>query len=447
MKHTQERHGAAVMAGGERAREPAQLPIWRNRAYMLLWSGQIGSAVGTGVTRLAFPLLVLALTGSPAQAGFISAARTVPYVLLSLPAGALVDRLDRKRVMLICEAGRIVTLATIPVAFVLGRPPIALLYAVSLAEGIFYVFFSLAETASVPSLVSKDQLADATVLNEGTFTAQQLVGSPLGGVLFGIAQALPFLANAISYALSFASLLLIRGRFQQERAATSLRLREQIAEGVRWLWRQRLLRFMALMTGVGSLVFPGTTLIVIVLAQGQHASSGMIGAILTAGGIGGVAGMVTTAFVQKRFSFGQIIITSGWLYAAFWLFFAVAPGLFALGLALFALSVVDSIYNIVQFGYRRALIPDALQGRVNSVFRLLLFSLDAIGLALTGILLQRVGPIATILIMEVFLGAIALVATFNPLVRHAPPVFDAPAAPPVADERMGEPYAEAAERS
>src|SRR5260370_26610229 len=115
MKHTQERQGAAVMAGGERAQqEPAQPPIWRNRAYMLLWSGQIGSAVGTGVTRLAFPLLVLALTGSPAQAGFISSPRTVPYVLLTLPARALADRLERRRGLPVCAVGRIATLARRP---------------------------------------------------------------------------------------------------------------------------------------------------------------------------------------------------------------------------------------------------------------------------------------------------------------------------------------------
>src|SRR5260370_1862086 len=97
MKHTQERQGAAVMAGGERAQqEPAQPPIWRNRAYMLLWSGQIGSAVGTGVTRLAFPLLMLALTGSPAQPGFITAPPTVPHPLLTLPALPLAHPLDPK---------------------------------------------------------------------------------------------------------------------------------------------------------------------------------------------------------------------------------------------------------------------------------------------------------------------------------------------------------------
>src|SRR5260221_13617450 len=111
MKHTREHHGGAVMAGGERAPEPAQLPIWRNRAYMLLWSGQIGSAVCTGLTRLAFPLLVLALTRSPAQAGFISAARTVPDVRLSLSAGALEDRLERKRVLAGCVVGRSLTLS------------------------------------------------------------------------------------------------------------------------------------------------------------------------------------------------------------------------------------------------------------------------------------------------------------------------------------------------
>src|SRR5215467_7381978 len=136
-------------------------PLWRNRDYILLWSGQMISAVGTQVSMLAFPLFVLALTHSPAQAGLIGAMRALPYALLILPAGALVDRWNRKRVMILCDIGRAVALGSIPIALVLGHLTIVQLFIVSLVEGTLFTFFNLAETACLPQVVSKEQLPTA----------------------------------------------------------------------------------------------------------------------------------------------------------------------------------------------------------------------------------------------------------------------------------------------
>src|ERR1700732_3541953 len=143
----------------EEAQQQASHPsIWRNRDYMLLWNGQIVSSVGTQVSQLAFPLLVLALTHSPAQAGLIAALRGLPYALFILPAGAMVDRWNRKRVMILCDTGRAVALGSIPVALLLGQLTIIQLCIVSLVEGTLFTFFGLAETACLPQVVSKDQL-------------------------------------------------------------------------------------------------------------------------------------------------------------------------------------------------------------------------------------------------------------------------------------------------
>src|SRR5947209_18500891 len=114
--------------------------LWHNHDYLLLWSGQIISLTGTGVSQLAFPLLVLALTGSPAQAGLAGALRGLPYFIFTLPGGALIDRWDRKRVMIICDAGRALSLGSIPIAFAFGHLTILQLYLVSLIEGTLYVF-------------------------------------------------------------------------------------------------------------------------------------------------------------------------------------------------------------------------------------------------------------------------------------------------------------------
>ena len=222
-------------------------PLWRNHNYLLLWSGQAISSVGGEASQLAFPLLILSLTHSPAQAGFAGALRSLAYLLLGLPAGALVDRWNRKRVMVVCDAGRAIALGSIPLAYALNHLTMAQIYLVSLIEGTLYVFFTLAESAALPRVVAKSQLPAATAQNEVTGGVVTLLGPSLGGALFGITRMLPFLADAVSYAASVLSLFWIRLPFQEERAPTTRSLRAEIAEGLTWLWREPVLRALALL--------------------------------------------------------------------------------------------------------------------------------------------------------------------------------------------------------
>src|SRR3989440_11199615 len=134
-------------------RHPAS--VWHNRDFLLLWSGQIVSAIGSQVSLIAFPWLMLAINGSPAQAGLIAAMRTLPYLLFGLPAGALIDRWNRKRVMILCDSGRALALGSIPLAFALGHLTVPHLYLVSFMEGSLFIFYGLAEAAALPLLVSQ----------------------------------------------------------------------------------------------------------------------------------------------------------------------------------------------------------------------------------------------------------------------------------------------------
>ena len=138
---------SAMPAEQPRATRPGRL--WRNRSYMLLWSGQAISTIGTQVSTVAFPLLVLFLTHSPAQAGLMGAVRALPYLFFSLPAGALVDRWDRKRVMIVCDTGRAIAMGSIPVALALSHLSMVQLYIVSAVEGTLFVFFNIAEVACI----------------------------------------------------------------------------------------------------------------------------------------------------------------------------------------------------------------------------------------------------------------------------------------------------------
>jgi MFS family permease len=403
--------------------QPDQAPrsptLWRNRDYMLLWSGQIVSSIGTQASMLAFPLLVLAITRSPAQAGFTSALRAVPYLIFSLPAGALVDRWDRKRLMLLCDVGRALALGSIPVALALGRLTVAQVYLVSLVEGSLFVFFNLSEAACLPRVVLKEQLPAATAQKTATDSVSLLVGPPLGGALFGVARALPFLGDALSYGASVVSLFFIRTRFQGERGLAQRRLHVDIGEGLAWLWGQPLIRYMAFLTGTSNLVGNGTFLIAIVIAQSQHASSFVIGAIFTIASVGGIAGSLVAVRLQRRFSFAQVIIACVWVWAALTPLLALAPNPYVLGLVLAGSFLAGTIYDVVQYSSRLALIPDALQGRVNSVFRLIAFGGQPVGYALAGVLLQTVGPVASVLFFSVPYVAAALLTTTNPHVRTA----------------------------
>ncbi len=402
--------------------------LWRNRDYMLLWSGQMVSSIGTQASTLAFPLLILAVTRSPAQAGFASALRAVPYVIFSLPAGALIDRWNRKLVMLLCDAGRAIALGSIPVALALGRLTVAQLYIVSVVEGSLFVFFNIAEAACLPRVVAKAQLPAATAQNQATEGVSSLIGPPIGGALFGLAQALPFVTDAVSYLASVISLYFIRTQFQGERGLATRRLHEEIGEGLVWLWRQPLIRYMAFLTGTSNLVGNGTLLIAIVIAQGQHASPFVIGLIFAIGSVGSIIGSIVAVRLRRRYSFAQVIVSSTWVWAILTPLMAIAPNPLALGVIMAGLFLTSPIYNVVQFSYRLALIPDELQGRVNSVFRLIAFGGQPIGFALAGVLLESVGPVASVLIFSLPIVLAAVLTTINPHVRGARPLEELRAA-------------------
>lgn len=221
---------------------------------MLLWSGQTLSQLGSQISLVAYPLLVLALTGSPAKAGVAGFAKTVPVAVLALPAGVLVDRVNRKHLMVACDGVRALALAAIPIALAAGALPYGLIVAVAFLDGSGFVVSYIAERGALRQLVPREQLGDAVASNESRTFAAMLAGPPLGGLLFGIGRAVPFLTDAISYAASTTSMLLIRSDFQEPRGD---RDRNDLREGLRWIWRRPFLRDCALLFAGSNPVFTG----------------------------------------------------------------------------------------------------------------------------------------------------------------------------------------------
>jgi predicted MFS family arabinose efflux permease len=400
-----------------------QPPLRHNRDFMLLWGGQVVSTLGSMAANVIYPLLILALTDSPAAAGIAGALRFVPYLVLSLPVGALIDRWNRKRVMILADLGRAIAVGSIPAAMAFDALSLAQVYLACFVEGALFVFFNIAEVAALPRVVPRAQLPEATALNEAGMGVAGIVGPPFGTFLYqAFGRGVPFIADAVSYLVSLASLAAMKTRLQGEAPAARHDLRAEIAEGLRWLWSNPLVRFMALLTGGMNLVHAAMPLVMIVLAKQLGAGNAEIGVIFSIAGIGGILGSIVGGRIQRRFTFGQVIVAVTWMQAFAFLLFAAAPSYILVGLLAAVCSLLGPIYNVVQFSYRVALIPDALQGRVNSTFRLLAFGFIPLGAALSGFLIEELGVKVAVGLFAAWLFGLAILASLNGHVRDAPPI-------------------------
>ena len=211
------------------------------------------STLGSHAADIVYPLLVLALTGSPETVGWVTALRVTPFVLLCLPVGAMVDRWDRRRVMLVCDIGRCFVVGSLPVAFLLDEPRLAHIIAVAVVEGTLMVFYNLAEVAALPRVVPRPMLPQASAINQAGFAAAGIAGPAIGSSLFQISRALPFAVDALSYAVSAFTLWRLKGDFSSAPDALRTKGRRnlgaEVMQGLRWLWQEKIVRQMALLTG------------------------------------------------------------------------------------------------------------------------------------------------------------------------------------------------------
>jgi MFS family permease len=395
------------------------MAMLRNRAFVLLCAGQAVSMAGTQVSQLALPLLVLDLSGSPALTGVFVALRTIPPLLLLLPAGAWLDRWDRKRVMIVSDAARALVLGSIPVTLAWGGPILPLLGIVALVEGAFNTFFTVAETACLPQVVSEGELPHAIAIDNMTDQVSRMVGPTLGGVLYGLGRTVPFAVDAISYAASVVSLLFIKVPFQRLRhtGGSAESLGAEIRAGVGYLAHHPVLRVLVVLIGGLNLCSYGYPLIMIVRAQEFGADSATIGLMFASGGIGGIGGAALAPKLLERYGVGRVIVITAWLWVLTWPPFALAPSLAWLAVANAAGWIVVPVLGIAQLSYRLTVVPDTLQGRVNSVYRLIAFGGQPAALALSGLLLQSFGAVVTVWLITLPQAALVLAATLSRSLR------------------------------
>ncbi len=367
---------------------PRRPSLWRHRDFRLLWAGQTVSEVGSQISVLAIPLVAIdGLHAGALAVGVLTATETLPFLLVGLPAGAWVDRLRRRRVLIAADAGRALVLATIPAAWGLSVLTLAQLYMVALISGILTVFFDVAYQSYLPVLVSRDQLVEGNGKLAATQSGAQVAGPAIAGVLVGAGGAAwAVLADAATFVVSFVSLLAVRAPEQasvRRRGDGATTLRAEIAEGLRFVWREPRIRSVAGATGTSNLFSTMAMAVALLFFRRQiHLSAGHIGVLLAAGSTGGVLGAVLAARLAGRFGVGGTILGSIFVCGVGGLAFPfVTPAsadvlIVAGGLLTSAGSVA---YNINQVSLRQALCPLRLQGRMNASVRFLVWGTMPLG--------------------------------------------------------------------
>ena len=402
------------------------VPLRRNRDFLLLWSGMAVSVLGSRISTVAYPLLVLALTGSPGLAGLVGFLATLPYLVLQLPAGALVDRWDRKRLMIVCDVVRAAALGSLAAALSADAVWIGHVLVVAFVEGACYVFYNLAQSAAVRHVVHSTQLASALGRNEARERGASMLGTPLGGILFGVGRAVPFLVDAVTYLASIVTLLLIQKDFQAEtRPKPTTRMLAEVKEGVVWLWNQPFLRAASFLVAASNLLFAALVLVLIVVARDGGASPAMIGVMLSGAGVGGVAGSLLAPRLERRLSMKRIVIGANWVWALLLPLVLVAPGALSLGAVFAAMAFVGPVWNVDIGAYQLTITPDRLLGRVTSAETLLAYGALPLGSLAAGILLETVGTQGATLALAAGMVAVALTATASGAIRAAPSLAEA----------------------
>ncbi|MFC7550804.1 MFS transporter [Plantactinospora sp. GCM10030261] len=408
-----------------------EVPLWRNRSFNLLWIGQSMSDLGGSMSGLAVPLLVLALTGSPWQAGLVGTVVLMAGVACRLPAGVLADRLDRRRTILVSDSVRLVTYLGLGLAVLADAAGLPLIIGALLVGIVAGTIVDMAQHAALASLVPAGQLPAAVARNEARSYGTELAGPPLGGVLFGLDRALPFLGNAVSFLLSLICVLLIRRPMQQPRATTRQGHGADLMEGVRFVLRTPFLRAVLLIAvplnfGVGGVIFA-----LIVVLQRNGTPPALIGTASAIIGVGGLLGAVAAPALQRRVRLSVLTIAICWALAGLTgvsalLAGGVVPAPPLAAAVPVALAILLSpACNAALFGHQAAITPDRLQGRVLSVIFFGATSLGAVAPAVAGLLLDRFGGMVAMLAFAAVMGGAAVIATTSQGIREARPVVSA----------------------
>jgi MFS family permease len=377
------------------------------------------SNLADGVLKTAIPLVALHYTTSPAQIAGLTLALTLPWLVVSLPAGALVDRWDRRATMLVANTARATVLGLVVLVAVSGLGSIWWLYAGAVLIGTAEVFHDTTAQSILPQIVPRDALQKANGrLFALELTANAFAGPPLGGVVAAAGIAIALGAPAGMWVVAVLVLWTLRGTFRVERT-TSTSLRADVGEGLRFLWQRPVLRTLAAMVGLSNLAWTAASSLFVLWAVGPSSTLRLTdqqyGLLLTTLAVGSVAGSVTADWVAARI--GRTVSLAVAMAGSA---LAIATPLLTTNVwvigSLFAVAGAGiSLWNVITVSLRQRLTPDRLLGRLNSAYRLLAWGSMPIGAALGGALGEAFGVRAVFAVGTVVsLALLALMPQLTP---------------------------------
>lgn len=395
------------------------IPLRRNRDFVLLQAGQFFSNTGTQATSIAYPLLVLAITHSPAKAGVVAFARALPAAFLALPAGVAADRWNRRRLMIAADVVRVLAIGGLASAILLNHVAFWQIPLVAFVEGAGSALFGAAQAGAFRAVVPLRQLPAAVSAKTGRDAAVMLAGPPFGGALFSLARALPFVVDAISYAFSTIALLAMRTPFQETRERERVSLRTELTEGFRFLWGQPFLRTCALLFALGNFIGPSILFVLVVVGRRQGLSGGTIGLLVASFGACLLLGSLLSPFVRRHLPVRGVLLLELWTWlgcAAF----LIHPSVYVLTVSILPSALAIPSTDSVVHGYRIAMTPDRLLGRAESVRSTISLSIAPLGPLTAGILLATVSARLTIAFFAAFSLLLVIWGTLSPSIRAAP---------------------------
>jgi MFS family permease len=381
--------------------------------FRLLWTSSALSNLADGTLKVALPLLAIRFTDSPTLIAGLALALTLPWLLFTLPAGALTDRVDRRRAMLAANTIRGCLLAALAVGVAVGAGSIWVLYVAAFCIGTAETVYDTSAQSILPQVVTHQQLPRANgLLFAAETTTNEFIGPPLGGLLVTAGAAIAFVTPAALWAAAVGVLLLVRGSFCVERRQRTT-IRSDIAEGMHFIWRHQLLRTLAVMAGGLSFAGSAAWAIFVLFAVGPTSAMGLsapaYGLLLTTAAAGGLLGALMAERVQRVLgrvrSLVLTIVGCALMVGAP----AVTANPCLIGIAFFLGGVGVSIWNVITVSLRQQITPGRLLGRVNSAYRLVAWGTMPLGAIAGGLLgkflgLQAVFAVMTAVSLSMLVG-------------------------------------------
>jgi hypothetical protein len=436
---------------GKAALPPPDAPtsLWRNRDFNIFWAGQALSNVGDGVTWVAMPLLVYQLSGSVVQMGMVTAASFLGQWAACLFAGSLVDRLDRRWLMIACDIGRMALQMYLALGFTGAESAGAgavVLYAVAGLSAVLGTIFNLSHIAVLPSLVRREQIIRGNSRLQSSQALASIAGPMLGGAICAAVGPGPaLLVDVLSFLISAVSLVFVRLRPVQagpaeRRQPVRGRVWGDLREGMRFLSTQPVLWATTLLVcGFKFMTAGGFDLIIYRLKRDLGEGDTALGFLFAVASVGGIMGAAATSALRRRLGFGTCLLGCFALAGASALFLGRLGGGPLLGVSAMGYSFGNVMLAIILVSLRQQLAPDYLQGRVTSAFWTLTLGANALGVASVTLLASRLGTSTVLYLMGVANLLLALAGIFtparvaNPVDVGATPVLTS-AARPLLDE-------------